>query len=80
MTNAQVTPEQDAQAKNFVKLAALAALHIQAVNSAIEAGAVDELKASVEFGQKITEGILPQIPEEVQMEVVLELLGTLLGG
>ncbi|XAO35366.1 hypothetical protein SEA_FRANCOB_202 [Streptomyces phage Francob] len=78
MTN--ITPEQEQQSREFVKVAALAALHIQAVNSALEAGAVEELKASMEFGQKIAEQILPQVPEDIQLEVVMDLLGSMLGG
>jgi predicted nucleotidyltransferase len=71
--------DAEAQSLAFVKVAALAALHIQAVNSAVESGNVDELKASVDFGNKVSETILAQIPEDVQMQVVLELLGSVLG-
>ena len=78
MTN--ITPEQEQQSREFVKVAALAALHIQAVNSALEAGEVDALRGSMEFGQKIAEQILPQVPEDIQLEVVMDLLGSMLGG
>jgi hypothetical protein len=74
----EFTPEQEAQSREFVKTAALAAVHINAVNEAVKLGDMDLLKGSLEFGEKISETILSQIPEDVRMEVLLELLGSAL--
>ncbi|URQ04784.1 hypothetical protein SEA_EMMA1919_203 [Streptomyces phage Emma1919] len=74
----EFTAEQEAQSREFVKTAALAAVHINAVNEAVKLGDMDLLQGSLEFGEKISETILSQIPEDVRMEVLLELLGSAL--
>lgn len=74
----EITAEQEAQSREFVKVAALAAVHINAVNEAVKLGDMDLLKGSLEFGEQISTTILSQIPEDVRMEVLLELLGSAL--
>jgi hypothetical protein len=76
MTN--ITPEQEQQSRDFVKVAALAAVHIQAVNEAVKLGDMDLLQGSLDFGNEVSTTILSQIPEEIRMEVLLELLGSAL--
>lgn len=74
-----ITPEQEQQSRDFVKVAALAAVHIQAVNEAVKLGDMDLLQGSLDFGNEVSTTILSQIPEEIRMEVLLELLGSALG-
>ncbi|QIQ63054.1 hypothetical protein SEA_MOAB_200 [Streptomyces phage Moab] len=71
--------EAEARSLEFVKIATFAALHIQAVNSALEAGDLESLKGSIEFGEKVSKAVLSQVPQEIQMEVLLDLLGSVMG-
>ncbi|WNN94758.1 hypothetical protein SEA_PHREDRICK_204 [Streptomyces phage Phredrick] len=74
--NEATLAELEARSRAFVKIAALAAVHIKAVNTAVEAGNMDLLKDGLEFGQKVSEGILSQIPQEVLMEVAIDMLAS----
>jgi len=74
-----MTEATNTNGEAFVKVAVLAALHIQAVNSAIEAGETGALTASTEFGEKVSKAIMDSVPEDIAMDVMLELLGSVLG-
>lgn len=79
MSEVKNTTDAETRSVEFVKVATLAALHIQAVNSAVQDGDVESLKGSVEFGEKVAQTILAQVPQDVQVEVLMDLLGTVLG-
>ncbi|QQO39853.1 hypothetical protein SEA_BELFORT_200 [Streptomyces phage Belfort] len=75
----EITTEQEKQSRDFVKAATLLAVHVHAVNEAIALNDMDLLKGSVEFGTEFSQKILAQVPEDIQMEVMLEVLAGAMG-
>ena len=74
--NEATLAELEARSRAFVKIAALAAVHIKAVNTAVEAGNMDLFKDGLGVGPKGSEGILSQIPQEVFMEGAIDMLAS----